>query len=77
VLELYGCWPEREERPSEPPGYRALTWLEPPPAIADLEAELRGRLVQAPASPPAEAARQIGWLFSEFKPDESAGGVAG
>ena len=29
VVELYGCWPEGEERPSEPAGYQALAWPNP------------------------------------------------
>ena len=73
TLELYGYWPEGEERPSEPTGYRDLSWPDPPPAVPDLEGELRGRLAQAPASPPAKAARSIGWLFSDWKPDETLG----
>ena len=77
VFDLYGCWPEGELEPSEPSGYRELAWVQPLPAVADLEAELRSRLAQAPASPPAKAARQIGWLFSGWKPAESLGGVGG
>lgn len=73
AMELYGYWPEGEERPTAPAGYRALRWPEPPPATLDLETELRGRLAQAPASPPAKAARSIGWLFSDWKPDETLG----
>jgi hypothetical protein len=73
TLELSGYWPEGEDRPTEPARYRALTWPEPPPALSDLEGELRRRLAQAPASPPAKAARSIGWLFSDWKPDETLG----
>ena len=69
VVEIYGCWPAGEERPTEPPGYRDLTWAASPEPLEDLEAELRARLAQAPASPPARAAREIGWLFSVWKPD--------
>ncbi len=69
VVDLYGCWPAGEERPAEPAGYQDLAWAEAPEPVADLEAELRARLAQAPASPPARAARQIGWLFSDWRPD--------
>jgi hypothetical protein len=69
VVEIYGCWPAGEERPTEPPGYRDLTWAASPEPLEDLEAELRACLAQAPASPPARAAREIGWLFSVWKPD--------
>jgi hypothetical protein len=71
VVELYGYWPAGEECPAEPPGYRALTWAPFPDPIENLEAELRARLAQAPASPPARAAREIGWLFSSWEPDRS------
>ena len=74
VVDLYGCWPTGEERPAEPTGYQDLTWAEAPKPVVDLEAELRSRLAQAPASPPARAARQIGWLFSEWMPDRSLDG---
>ena len=77
VVELYGCWPVGEERSSEPADYQALAWPDPPPPVADLEIELRRRLAQAPASPPAKAARMIGWLFSDWKPDDSVGEVDG
>jgi hypothetical protein len=69
VVDLYGYWPAGEKRPAEPPGYRDLTWAVSPEPVADLESELRARLAQAPASPPARAAREIGWLFSDWKPD--------
>jgi hypothetical protein len=77
VVELYGNWPKGEEVPTEPAGYRALDWSEPLPAIPDLEAELRDRMAQASASPPAKVARSIGWLFSDWKPDKSLDGAGG
>lgn len=74
VVDLYERWPAGEERPAEPPGYRDLVWAPSPEPIGDLEVELRTRLAQAPASPPARAAREIGWLFSDWKPDPTVGG---
>lgn len=73
VVDLYGYWPTGEERPTEPEGYGELKWAEPPEPIPDLEAELRTRLAQSPGSPPARAARNIGWLFSDWKPDLTVG----
>lgn len=71
VLELYGTCPAGKERPSRPVGYEQLRWPDPPPAVTDLEAVLRARLAARPKSPPAIAARNIGWLFSDWKPDLS------
>jgi hypothetical protein len=69
ATELYGTWPEGEERPAAPSGYERLRWLDPPDPVADLEAELRSRLARSPASPPANAARRLGWVFSDWQPD--------
>jgi hypothetical protein len=71
VVDLYGLWPADKERPVSPAGYERLEWPEPPPAVADLEAVLRGRLAARPKSPPAIAARKIGWLCSDWKPDST------
>jgi hypothetical protein len=69
AVDLYGYWPAGEESPAEPAGYRDLSWAASPEPVADLEGEFRRRLAQSPASPPARAARAIGWLFSGWKPD--------
>lgn len=77
VVELYGYWPAGEDCPVEPAGYRDLTWAASPEPLEDLEGELRARLAQPPASPPARAARETGWLFSNWKPDRSFRSEAG
>ena len=77
VVDLYGFWPNGEECPPKPGGYNTLAWAEMPEPVGDLEAELRARLAQAPASPPARAARRIGWLFSDWKPDMALGAEDG
>jgi len=77
VVDLYGHWPRGEVRPTEPNGYQELEWAKMPEPLEDLEAELRTRLAQAPASPPARAARSIGWLFSDWKPDFGVGAEDG
>lgn len=69
VVDLYGLWPAGRERPACPAGYERLSWPEPPAAVADLEVTLRARLVARPKSPPAIAARKVGWLFSNWEPD--------
>lgn len=69
AVDLYGVWPTGEERPARPTGYDRLSWPEPPAPVIDLEAVLGARLAGRPKSPPAAAARTIGWLFSDWKPD--------
>lgn len=73
VVDLYGTWPAGEERPRKPAGYDKLVWPDAPDPVADLEAELRTRMLRAPASPPAKAARIVGWCFSDWSPDPSLG----
>jgi hypothetical protein len=71
VVDLYGLWPAGKERPACPAGYEGLSWPEPPTAVTDLEATLRARMAARPKSPPAIAARKIGWLFSNWEPDST------
>jgi hypothetical protein len=70
-LDLYGHLPHAETEPERPAGYEALLWLESPSPVADLEILFRQRLADAPLSRPALSARQIGWLFSDYKPDSA------
>lgn len=69
VVDLYGIWPAGLERPSKPDGYDDLMWAPSPELVQNLEAELRGRLARSASSPPAEAARTLGWLFSGWVPE--------
>lgn len=69
--ERFGELPDGGRPPSRPPGYEDLPWAPVPPPVNDLEPELRRRLAASPKSPPARAAREIGWLFSGWTPDAS------
>jgi hypothetical protein len=69
VVDLYGFWPKGEVSPQKPDGYDTLTWADPPASIPDLEAELRLRMRANSRSQPARAARDVGWLFSDWQPD--------
>jgi hypothetical protein len=71
VMDLFGFCPASQEGPACPVGYEGLEWPQPPLAVDDLEAVLRARLTARPKSPPAIAARKIGWLFSDWEPDFS------
>lgn len=48
-----------------------LSWLGHPEPVMDLAGELRDRMEKASASPPAKAARALGWLFSGWVPELS------
>lgn len=65
----FRCAPAGEPVPIEPPGYGDLVWAPFPPPIVDLEGELRRRLAASRESWAARACREIGWLFSDWKPD--------
>lgn len=69
--ELFGYYPDGEAAPIRPSKYERLTWPEMPEAVSDLEAVLRARLADAPKSRPATAARELGWLYSNWMPDAS------
>lgn len=72
AFELYGVCPDGHA-PARPDGYESLSWASMPRATADLESTYRQRLESRPKCPPAQAARQIGWLFSAGRPDTSIG----
>jgi hypothetical protein len=67
--QLYGVKPADARRPVKPSGYDLFEWADPPDAVSDLESVLRGWLAGSPRSRAAKAAREIGWLFSDWKPD--------
>ena len=69
-FELYGVSPPGGA-PSKPDGYDGLRWAPMPEPVASLEGEYRSRLRSAPKSRMAFAAREIGWLFSGWVPDQS------
>jgi hypothetical protein len=69
AFELFGCHPAGTPAPTEPPGYRDLSWAPHPRPVENLERELRARLATNAKSRPAKACREIGWLFSVGHPD--------
>jgi len=71
AYELFGAHPRGQSRPQKPADYQELKWAVMPEPVTNLEAEYRVRLAAAPKSRMAIAARQIGWLFSGWKPDAS------
>ncbi len=73
--ELYQVRPADEAEPVPPAHYEELLWAPHPPPVGDLQAVFRTRLRSSPKSPPALASRAIGWVFSEWKPDQTLEGV--
>jgi hypothetical protein len=69
AFDLYGYRPRDVPLPAAPGAYDELVWAVHPEPISDLEGELRARLRANPKSPAAVAARELGWLFSDWRPD--------
>lgn len=69
AYSLYGMSPAGLPAPARPAGYDELDWAPHPPPVGNLEAQLRARLRTTPKSRPAIACREIGWLFSDWKPE--------
>ena len=59
--DLYGHYPEGEDKPREPPSYLRLNWLSHPEPVRDLEGVLREQLAARPTTRAAVAARPD-WL---------------
>ncbi|MCC6786761.1 MAG: hypothetical protein IT547_02900 [Hyphomonadaceae bacterium] len=76
AFDLYGWRPALEREPPIPVGHASLKWAEPLSPVADLESLLRQRLSAKPRSTAAQIARQIGWAFSDFKPDTQVGAAS-
>ena len=68
-FELYSVTPLGVEPPTKPSGYDDFEWAKTPGPVTDLESCLRNWLAKSPRSRAATAAREIGWLFSDWKPD--------
>ncbi len=67
AVDLYGIAPAA--LPSRPPGYADVQWQPHPPPVADLEAALRGRMRDCPQDRLTRCVREVGWVFSGFRPD--------
>jgi hypothetical protein len=73
AYELYGTHP-RGLPPVRPANYDQLRWAPMPDPVPDLKAVLHNHLVRRPLHRAAVAARTLGWLFSDWKPDTTIGG---
>ena len=67
AFDLYGFY--QGNIPLKPSNYSSLNWKPFLPVINDLETYLLKRLNECKKSRSAISAREIGWFFSDFKPD--------
>lgn len=67
TFDLYGFY--QGDKPAKPQFYEDLKWKEFLPSIGNLEQYLLKRLNDCKKSRSAISAREIGWIFSDYKPD--------
>jgi hypothetical protein len=71
AYDLYGRRPAGEPIPPEPEGYSKLQWAPFPTAVQNLKGVYYMAMRSAPKNRATNAARDLGWLFSDWKPDKS------
>jgi hypothetical protein len=71
AYELYGAHPPGTPPPQKPDGFDGFTWAPMPEPMPSLETVYRARLGAAPKSRMSIAAREIGWIFSDWRPDHT------
>lgn len=66
---LYGFLPKGKAPPAKPESYDRLKWADHPDPVDDLEFVYRQAMKTKAKNRTVVAARTLGWLFSEWKPD--------
>ena len=69
AYELFQYWPDATSPPTKPTDYARLTWAEPMPAVANLEQTYRNAMRAKRKDRVVTCARELGWLYSDFRPD--------
>jgi hypothetical protein len=69
TYDLFGYCPDTAPRPVKPVDYDGLAWADPLQPIANVEQVLRAAMRTKRKDRVVACARELGWLFSEFKPD--------
>ena len=69
AFALFDRVPAGEKPLAEPQGYASLQWAPHPEPIPDLEAVFRAAMASASKNSATTAARELGWLFSGWRPD--------
>jgi hypothetical protein len=77
AYELYGAHPRNQGPPTKPHGFDQLNWAAMPEPIDDLQTTFRVRLATTGKSRMAIAAREVGWLFSNWLPDATLANPTG
>jgi hypothetical protein len=72
AFSLYGVRPAGEPEPTMPEGY-PTDWADMPDPVGNVEKVLRQALARHSRDRVARACREIGWLFSGWLPDPTAG----
>lgn len=68
-FELYGFWPHPSD-PVKPDGYDDIQWASPLLPIEDLEGTLRTGMKRKKKNRTVLCAKNVGWIFSSYQPDE-------
>jgi hypothetical protein len=71
AYDLHSYVPENVATPTKPDEYDALQWCPPMPAVLDLEQVFRQAMRTKPRDRTTISARELGWYFSEYHPDET------
>lgn len=69
AYDLFGYWPLKEHPPTKPELYDSLQWAEPLPPVSNLEVVLREAMRTKRKDRVVTSARELGWVFSDYKPD--------
>ncbi len=75
VYDLYNFVPVGAEIPNMPDNYRNLKWrnfANQASTVSQLESRFREAMGRSPRSRTSKSCREIGWFFSDFKPDNAA-----
>lgn len=71
----FGFLPQGEEPPKKPNGYNDLNWADPLSPVPRAEEIYRKAMKSKPKDRTTKSARELGWVFSDFKPDPTLPGV--
>ena len=67
--ELFGFLPNGGDAPKMPDGYDRLDWALPLDPLSDVEQKIRKTMSTKPKDRVTQSVRELGWVFSSFKPE--------
>ncbi len=65
-----GFKPDGESDPPKPHNYDSLLWAKQFDVVENLEKSFREKMISKPKDSTVKSAREIGWHFSNYQPDE-------